>query len=331
MMPFACVLTLVAALGGAACANAQSAQPPPVAAGSDPQQVVATVGDKKITMEDVEARWQKDDPAERARVTQLLYQHRRQSIDQIVGDVLIDAAAKKAGGQPGEVPRGSAVEAARRDHRGRDQEGLRREPRARRRLDARGPARVDHRVHRPQPRRAEPGRPGRRAQGGGAAGEHRARPAALPGGDRRPRPEPRAGRRAGDGGRVLGVPVPVLRSRLAHAEAAVEKKYGGQGAVRLQGLPAAQPPAGAQGRRSRALRRRSGQVLGAARPAVRQPAAAAGARAEGPCQGRGARSGGLRPVPRLGQARRHRAGGSRAGQPRWACSPRRRSTSTAAR
>ena len=35
--------------------------------------------------------------------------------------------------------------------------------------------------------------------------------------------------------------------------------------------------------------------------------------AEGPCQGRGARSGGLRPVPRLGQARRHRAGGSRAG------------------
>ena len=97
MMPFACVLTLVAALGGAACANAQSAQPPPVAVGSDPQQVVATVGDQKITMEDVEARWQKDDPAERARVTQLLYQHRRQSIDQIVGDVLIDAAAKKAG------------------------------------------------------------------------------------------------------------------------------------------------------------------------------------------------------------------------------------------
>jgi len=97
MMPFACVLTFVAALGGAACANAQSAQPPPVAAGSDPQQVVATVGDQKITMEEVEARWQKEDPAERARVTQLLYQHRRQSIDQIVGDALIDAAAKKAG------------------------------------------------------------------------------------------------------------------------------------------------------------------------------------------------------------------------------------------
>ena len=96
MMPFACVLTFVAALGAAACANAQSAQPPPVAAG-DPQQVVATVGDQKITMEEVEARWQQEDPAERARVTQLLYQHRRQSIDQIVGDVLIDAAAKKAG------------------------------------------------------------------------------------------------------------------------------------------------------------------------------------------------------------------------------------------
>jgi len=98
MMPLACVLTLAAALGGAACANAQSAQPPPpVSAGSDPKQVVATVGDKAITMADVEARWQLDDPAERARVTQLLYQHRRQSIDQIVGDTLIDAAAQKAG------------------------------------------------------------------------------------------------------------------------------------------------------------------------------------------------------------------------------------------
>jgi protein-disulfide isomerase len=87
---------LVAILGGAACANAQSAQAPPPATG-DPTQVVATVGGKTFTLADVEARWQKDDPGERARVTQLLYQHRRQSIDQLVGDFLIDEAAKKAG------------------------------------------------------------------------------------------------------------------------------------------------------------------------------------------------------------------------------------------
>ncbi len=89
------VFALVAVLGGAACANAQSAQAPP--ATGDPAQVVATVGGKTFTLADVEARWQKDDPGERARVTQLLYQHRRQSIDQLVGDFLIDEAAKKAG------------------------------------------------------------------------------------------------------------------------------------------------------------------------------------------------------------------------------------------
>jgi protein-disulfide isomerase len=90
------LFALVAVLGGAACANAQSAQTPPPATG-DPTQVVATVGGKTFTLADVEARWQKDDPGERARVTQLLYQHRRQSIDQLVGDFLIDEAAKKAG------------------------------------------------------------------------------------------------------------------------------------------------------------------------------------------------------------------------------------------
>lgn len=94
---FACV-ALTAALS--ACANAQSAAPPPQApaAGTgDQNQVVATVGDKTFTLKDVETRWQTDDPGERARVTQLLYQHRRQSVDQLVGDYLIEQAAKKAG------------------------------------------------------------------------------------------------------------------------------------------------------------------------------------------------------------------------------------------
>ena len=89
----------MATIGGSACANAQSAQsaPPATGAASDPNEVVATVGDRKFTLKDVEAKWQIDDPAERARVTQLLYQHRRQSIDQLIGDYFIDEAAKKAG------------------------------------------------------------------------------------------------------------------------------------------------------------------------------------------------------------------------------------------
>ena len=43
------VLALVAVLGAAACANAQSAQAPAPATG-DPAQVVATVGSKTFTV-----------------------------------------------------------------------------------------------------------------------------------------------------------------------------------------------------------------------------------------------------------------------------------------
>jgi protein-disulfide isomerase len=97
-MQFGRVLALIAFVGSASCANAQSTQPAAPAAGTgDPNQVVASVGDRNITMADVEARWQKDDPGERARVTQLLYQHRRQSIDQLVGDFLLEDAARKLG------------------------------------------------------------------------------------------------------------------------------------------------------------------------------------------------------------------------------------------
>lgn len=96
----AAVAVALTALGGAACANAQSAQTPaqaPAPGTGDQTQVVATVGDKSFTLADVETRWQTDDPGERARVTQLLYQHRRLALDQLVGDYLIGEAAKKAG------------------------------------------------------------------------------------------------------------------------------------------------------------------------------------------------------------------------------------------
>ena len=91
---------LIASL--AACSNAQTAAQAQSATSAAPgtgsqDQVVAKVGDRAITLKDVEAKWQQEDPAERARVNQLLYQHRRQAIQQIVGDALIEEAAKKAG------------------------------------------------------------------------------------------------------------------------------------------------------------------------------------------------------------------------------------------
>ncbi len=86
-----------------ACSNAQTApaqqaatQPQP----STPQTadaVVAEIGGRKITMKELDDRWQSMDPGERSRITQLLYQNRRNVLDQMMGDLLIEQAAKTAG------------------------------------------------------------------------------------------------------------------------------------------------------------------------------------------------------------------------------------------
>ena len=92
-------LVATVALG---CGNSPSAaqSPPaapataPAASGSD--QVVAEVGGRKITLAEVDAKWQEFDAAERARLTQQLYQNRRNMLDLVMGDVLIGEAAKAA-------------------------------------------------------------------------------------------------------------------------------------------------------------------------------------------------------------------------------------------
>jgi protein-disulfide isomerase len=80
-----------------ACAEAQTA--PAAQPSSSPNQdaIVAEIGGRKITLRELDERWQAIDPAERARVTQLLYQHRRNTLDQMMGDLLIEDAAKTAG------------------------------------------------------------------------------------------------------------------------------------------------------------------------------------------------------------------------------------------
>ena len=57
---------------------------------------MAEVAGRKITLAEVDAKWQEFDAAERARVTQLLYQSRRNMLDLVMGDVLIGDAAKAA-------------------------------------------------------------------------------------------------------------------------------------------------------------------------------------------------------------------------------------------
>src|SRR5688572_6252669 len=83
-----------AALG--ACAEDPTAQQLP-APPSDPNQVVAEVAGRKVTLQELDAKWEEFDAAERARVTQRLHQNRRNMLDQVVGEILIQNAAKAAG------------------------------------------------------------------------------------------------------------------------------------------------------------------------------------------------------------------------------------------
>jgi protein-disulfide isomerase len=90
------VLLASAAAWSSACAEEQaSAQSASSAANAD--QVVAEVAGRSITLKDVDAKWEEFDAAERARVVQAMYQNRRNMLDQMMGDVLIENAAKAAG------------------------------------------------------------------------------------------------------------------------------------------------------------------------------------------------------------------------------------------
>ena len=88
---------LLAGATGLACGDgsqaAAQAQPP----ATNPDQVVAEVAGRKVTLKELDAKWEELDAAERARVTQLLYQHRRNALEQWMGDILIENAAKAAG------------------------------------------------------------------------------------------------------------------------------------------------------------------------------------------------------------------------------------------
>ena len=92
---FAVLLLALAACSGTQTAAQSSGAPP-----QNPDAVVAEIGGRKITLKELDDKWQTLDPGERARVTQLLYQNRRNVLDQLVGDLLIEEAAKAANVTP---------------------------------------------------------------------------------------------------------------------------------------------------------------------------------------------------------------------------------------
>lgn len=90
------LLTALACSSAETAPSAQAAQAAPTASPS-PDAVVAEVAGRKITLKELDAKWEETDPAEQARAMQLLYQNRRNVLDQMVGDILIENAAKAAG------------------------------------------------------------------------------------------------------------------------------------------------------------------------------------------------------------------------------------------
>jgi protein-disulfide isomerase len=91
----ALLLAAAMALSSACAGETTSAQTQTPA--TDPDQVVAEVAGKAITLKEVDAKWEEFDSAERSRIVQAMYQNRRNMIEVLVGDQLIANAAKAAG------------------------------------------------------------------------------------------------------------------------------------------------------------------------------------------------------------------------------------------
>ena len=90
------LLASAAALVGRTAGGADGRRAIAAAPAPKPDQVVAEVTGK-VTLKEVDDKWEEFDAAERAKVTQTLYQNRRNMLDQLIGDILIEEAAKAAG------------------------------------------------------------------------------------------------------------------------------------------------------------------------------------------------------------------------------------------
>jgi protein-disulfide isomerase len=87
------LLTLAAVVTLLACST--GAQQP--AAGQAGGDAAARVGDKTITVKELDDRWRQNDPAGSAQATQALYDGRRAALDDLIATMLIEEAAKAKG------------------------------------------------------------------------------------------------------------------------------------------------------------------------------------------------------------------------------------------
>ena len=86
-------LLLTAAVTLLACSTAPAQQPTSPAPGD----VAARIGDRAITVRDLDERWKQDDPAQNAEATQSIYDGRRAALEIIIAESLLAEAAKGSG------------------------------------------------------------------------------------------------------------------------------------------------------------------------------------------------------------------------------------------
>ena len=92
---------ILLALACATPAQQRSAEQSGSQSGSQPgSDVAARVGDRTITITEVDDRWRTTEPAQRAQAFQQLYDGRRQALEAIVAEMLIAEAAKAKGLPP---------------------------------------------------------------------------------------------------------------------------------------------------------------------------------------------------------------------------------------
>ncbi len=88
---------IAAALTVALGCSTGAQQPAAVPGAAEP---AARIGDRTITVAELDAAWLKADPAQHAQATQALYDGRRAALDAFVADMLIEQAAKAKGVTP---------------------------------------------------------------------------------------------------------------------------------------------------------------------------------------------------------------------------------------
>ena len=89
----------VTLLLGLAC-SAPAQQQPTTAAPQGGNEAAARIGNRTVTMQEIEQRWRENNPAEHAQATQAVYDGRKAALDAIVADMLIEQAAKAQGVSP---------------------------------------------------------------------------------------------------------------------------------------------------------------------------------------------------------------------------------------